>query len=167
MNVLHQALDVGWQARRPAVVLVCAGALFAAVGTALWLGAMAGLVVVLACALAAMTRMQWASLDGHALVMRDARTAYAYRALPARRIARVLFRRTATPWCRVELTCGDDGACLVLSGPTPAHPTLRPITLWMIVHGRRGAHIDPRLLDALAAMPEHDAARQPHDASPA
>jgi hypothetical protein len=39
--------------------------------------------------------------------------------------------------------------------------------MWMIVHGRRRARIDARLLDALAAMPEHGAARQPHDASPA
>jgi hypothetical protein len=41
------------------------------------------------------------------------------------------------------------------------------VTLWMIVHGRRRARIDTRLLDALASMPEHDDVRQPHDASPA
>ncbi|WP_133477490.1 hypothetical protein [Cognatilysobacter segetis] len=167
MNELHQALDVGWQARRPAVVLLCTAALAAAVGMALWLGPMAGLVVVLASALAAMMRMQWAALDGHALVVRDARTAYAYRALPARRIARVRFRRSAAPWCRVALEPDSNGACLVLSGPTPAHPTLRPVVLWMIVHGRRRARIDPCLLDALATMPEHGGAPQPHDASPA
>jgi hypothetical protein len=167
MNGLHQALDVGWQARRPAVALLCIGVVAAATGTAIRLGPMAGLVVVLASALAAMMRMQWAALDGHALVVRDARSAYAYRALPARRIARLRFRRSAAPWCRVALEHDADGACLVLSGPSPAHPSLRRVTLWMIVHGRRRAHIDARLLDALAAMPEHGAARQPHDASPA
>jgi hypothetical protein len=167
MNVLHQALDVGWQARRPAVLAVCLGAAAIALASGHWLGPMAGLVVVLACALAAMTRMQWAALDGHALVLRDAHTAYAYRALPARRIARVRFQRTTAPWCRVTLTQDGDGACLVLAGPSPAHPSLRPVTLWMIVHGRRRARIDACLLDALAAMPEHGAARQPHDASPA
>jgi hypothetical protein len=165
MNVLHQALDVGWQAKRPAVAAVCVAAGAATLAAAAWLGPMAGLVAILACALAAMTRMQWAVLDGHALVLRDAHTAYAYRALPARRIACVQFRRTATPWCRVLLTDDADGARLVLTGPSPAHPALRPVTLWMIVHGRRRAHIDAGLLDALAAMPEHGAARQPHDAS--
>jgi hypothetical protein len=167
MNVLHQALDVGWQARRPAAVAVAIGTATITLAAAAWLGPMAGLVVVLGCALGAMTRMQWAALDGHALVLRDAHTAYSYRAVPARRIARVRFRRTATPWCRVLLTTEDEGACLVLAGPSPAHPALRPVTMWMIVHGRRRARIDARLLDALAAMPEHGAARQPHDASPA
>ena len=166
MNILHQALDVGWQARRPAVAVACVAAACGALAAGIWLGPMVGLVVALGCALAGMTRMQWAALDGHALVLRDAHTAYAYRALPARRIARVRFRRTATPWCRVDLETDDGGACLVLAGPSPAHPSLRPVTLWMIVHGRRRAHIDACLLDALAAMPEH-AARQPHDASPA
>ena len=167
MKVLRQALEVGLQARRAAVALVCAGGLAAAIAIGVWLGPMAGLVVVLACALAATTRMQWASLDGHALVVRDAGTAYAFRALPARRIARVRYRRSATPWCRVTLLHEPDGDCLLLSGPSPAHATLRPVTLWMIVHGRRRARIDTCLLDALAAMPEHGAARQPHDASPA
>jgi hypothetical protein len=167
MNALHQALDVGWQGRRAAVVLLCALVVVAAVGTGLWLGPMAGLVVVLGCALAAMTRMQWAALDGHALVMRDAHTAYAYRALPARRISCVRDPRSAVRWCRMTRVPGTNGACLMLSGPSPAHPALRPVTLWMIVHGRRRAHIDACLLDALAAIPEHDPARQPHDASPA
>ncbi|WP_187770696.1 hypothetical protein, partial [Cognatilysobacter lacus] len=88
-------------------------------------------------------------------------------ALPARQVSRLRFRRSASPWCRLRLERDGHGICLVLAGPSPAHPSIRPVTLWIIVHGRRRVWIDPRLLDALASMPEHGTARQPHDASPA
>jgi len=167
MNVPHQAVHVGWQAHPVAVAGACIATLAAAVGVALWLGAMPAVVAVLACTLAAATRMQWAALDGPALVLRNARTAYAWRAIAARRVASLRYRRSPAPWGRVSVETGENGACLVLSAPACSHPALRAITLWMIVHGRRRAHIDACLLDALAAIPEHDAARQPHDASPA
>ena len=160
-------LEPGWQSRPPAVAALCLVAIAATLTTAATIGAMPAAVVALTIAFGCGTRMQWARLDGPVLVLRDARTGYVDRPIAARRIAGVRFRRMPLPWCRLRLEPGPDGDCLVLCGASPAHPSLRPVTLWLIVHGRRRARIDPVLLDALAAMPEHGAARQPHDASPA
>lgn len=167
MSALRVDLHPGWQSRPAAgVAIAVAGAVLAAAAAAT-LGAWPGLVVALAVAFAAATRTQWAILDGPVLHVRDAQSAYAFRGIAARRIARVRYRRVPLPWCRLRVEQGPGGDCLVLSAPSPAHASLRPVTMWLIVHGRRRAWIDPRLLDGLASVAEHGEARQPHDASPA
>lgn len=167
MSAIRIDLAPGWQSRRGIVIALCGLGLLATGATAVAGGPLPAAIVALSVALAAAMRMQWALLDGPVLLLRDARTAYAFRTVAARRIACVRYRRTPLPWCHLHFEAAPEGDCLVLSGASPAHPSLRPITLWMIVHGRRRARIDAALLDALAVMPEHGAARQPHDASPA
>ena len=167
MSALRVDLQPGWQSRPPAVAVICAVGVLVALLVVAEVGALPGLTVALAFAFAAGTRTQWAVLDGPMLHLRDACTAYAFRRVPAQRITRVCFRRTPMPWCRLRVEPGAGGDRLVLYAASPTHPSLRPVTLWMIVHGRRRARIDACLLDALAALPEHGHARQPHDASPA
>lgn len=165
MNAPRQPLEVGWQSRPLALSTVCAGAALAALTGTLYAGAVAGFLALCTATLAALVRMQWAILEGASLRLRDATSGYMDRLVPARQVAAVRFRRSPLPWCRLRTERTAGGVCLVLSGPSPHLFPLRCITLWMIVHGRRRARIDARLLDALAAMPEHGPARQPHDAS--
>ncbi|GAB1594383.1 hypothetical protein [Lysobacter claricitrinus] len=167
MSMLREDLDVGWQSRIVAIVAASVATVIASVVAGLAAGPMVATVVLLAMALAVMSRVQWAALDGPALLLRDARTGYAFRQLPARQVTQLRYRRTLLPWCRLRLEADRFGVGLVLTGPSPSHPTARAIALWLIVHGRRRTRIDTPLLDALAGMPEHGPTRQPHDASPA
>lgn len=165
MSGREEPLEVGWQSRPALIAAVAGAAVLAGLAAGARFGAIPGLTVLLAGVFAAMARLQWAALEGSALQLRDARSGYVFRLLPARNAARLRFRRSPLPWCRLTIERDAAGLVLVLIGPSARHPTLRAVTLWMIVHGRRRTRIDPRLLDALAAMPEHGAARQPHDAS--
>ncbi|GAB6197212.1 hypothetical protein [Lysobacter xanthus] len=167
MSGVRERLDVGWQSRAPAVAGAFAVGVFGVLVVAATLGPMPGIIAALALALAAGGRMQWAALDGCALLLRETATRYVDRAWPARRFAGLRFQPSRLPWCRLAFREEAGALVLVASGPSPGHPDLRTLTVWMIVHGRRRARIDPRLLDGLVAMPEHGAAHQPHDASPA
>ncbi|WP_133500678.1 hypothetical protein [Cognatilysobacter terrigena] len=167
MSTLREELMVGWQSRVGAIVAATVATVVIALAAGALAGPMIAITVGLACALTVGSRMQWAALDGPLMHVRDATTRYGFRALAARHVTHVRYRRTLLPWCRMSLQRDRAGLALVLSGPSPAHPTLRAIALWLIVHGRRRARIDAPLLDALAGMPEHGPTRQPHDASPA
>ena len=167
MSTLHDALEVGWQSRRATIVPVVVAGVIATAAAFATLGPMPGLIVLLASALAAMTRLQWAVIEGPALHLREARGGFRFHPFFARQASGLRFRRWPLPWCRLGIERDADGVHVVLHAPSARHATSRALTLWMIVHGRRRARIDTRLLDALASMPEHDTARQPHDASPA
>ncbi|MGY4517015.1 hypothetical protein [Lysobacter sp. HA18] len=167
MSMLREDLDVGWQSRIAVAVSAGVATVVASIVAGVVLGPMVAVVVVLAMTLAVMSRVQWAAVDGPALQLRDATTGYAYRLLPARQVACLRYRRTRLPWCRLRVEADRFGVVLVLSAPSSSHATARAITMWLIVHGRRRTRIDAPLLDALAGMPEHGPARQPHDASPA
>ncbi|HEY4583587.1 MAG TPA: hypothetical protein VIG88_12125 [Lysobacter sp.] len=167
MNTIGDVLAVGWQSRRAGIALVAGAGAAAALAALFALGPMPGLIVLLTAALAGMTRLQWAVIEGPALHLREARGGFRFHPILARQAGGLRFRRWPLPWCHLRIARCADGAYVVLHAPSPRHATSRAITLWMIVHGRRRARIDARLLDALASMPEHDATRQPHDASPA
>ncbi|AXK71123.1 hypothetical protein DWG18_01675 [Lysobacter sp. TY2-98] len=167
MSALREELVVGWQSRVGAIVGACTAIVGLALGAGAFGGPMVAMMVLLALALAVMSRVQWAVLDGPTVTLRDATTGYAFRVLPARQVASVRYHRIVLPWCRLRLEREAAGVGLVLMGPSPSHPTVRAVALWLIVHGRRRTRIDTSLLDALAGMPEHGPTRQPHDASPA
>lgn len=165
MSASRETLEVGWQARPSGVSLACALGVLAAFAATVYAGPIAGFLALCTAALAAMVRMQWATLEGASLRLRDASSGYVDRLLPARHVVALCYRRSPLPWCRLRVEPAAGGVRIVASAASPHPFPLRSITLWMIVHGRRGARIDPRLLDALAAMPEHGEARQPHDTS--
>lgn len=167
MSSLREELMVGWQSRVGFIVAACVATVVFALAAGAAGGPMVAIVVLLACALASMSRTQWAVLDGPIVQVRDATTGYAFHTFAARQVGRVRFRRTLLPWCRMRIRRDGASLTLIVSGPSPSHPTMRAIAMWLIVHGRRRARIDPPLLDALAGMPEHGPTRQPHDASPA
>ncbi|GAB2501387.1 hypothetical protein [Lysobacter humi (ex Lee et al. 2017)] len=165
MSSVVQILQTGWQ-RQPFLVALMAAVAMLVASTALTLaGPVAAALALLAATLAALGRLQWAVIDGSLLRIRDLGSGFVYRDAAAREFGRVEFRRTLLPHCRLQVEDrGAERPILVVQAPSPDCATLRALTLWMIVHGRRRARIDPALLDALAAMPEHAPASLPRDA---
>lgn len=126
------------------------------------------LIVAAACACTACTLawLQSARLDGSLLCLRTLATGFAPRPLHARTIGALQFRRSPGP--RRLRYLNTDGVCghtLVLCARDADNAAFRALTLWLIVHGRRGAQIDAALLDALAVVHEPAGAGQPHDTS--
>ena len=167
MSTLRDTLDVGWQSRRSGIAMVVAAGAVVTLATLAAFGPMPGLIALLASSLAGMSRLQWALIEGPLLHLREARGGFRFHPFFARQASGLRLRRWPLPWCRLRIVQDDEGAHVELNAPSARHATSRAVTLWMIVHGRRRARIDTRLLDALASMPEHDDVRQPHDASPA
>lgn len=165
MNPLPQPLHLGWRLSPLAIAVACAAALFAAAVAIRFFGLPAGLGVLALAGLVAAGGFQQAEIDGRMLTLCSLRTAFAPRLLHARAVERVAFRRGLTAgrlWLSVDRRAGT--LVLVLCGRSPDTAAFRAIALWMIVHGRREARIDPRLLDALAVLPHHEDADQ-HDPS--
>jgi hypothetical protein len=105
-----------------------------------------------------------ARLEGPSIHLRGLRTYGRPVVVHARSIDRIEYRRgSLVP--RLGLHRGVDGVVLRATGPDPRSEAFRHAAMWLLVHGRRQARIDPALLDALAAMPDHVRADQPHDAS--
>jgi hypothetical protein len=157
MSTVVDVLLTGWRRRAlwmigvAAIVAgiaagVVAGLAGAAGVTALWLG-----VVV--------AGLQQARLEGPVMRLRDWRSGFAVRSQHARSVDRLDYRRSPGPQ-RIRRLVSTAGIRVLLLGPAPSTPIFRAVALWLIVHGRRQARIDPALLDALASVPvQADAGR--------
>lgn len=166
MNVDPEPLDLGWRLSPLAIAVLCAVALLGAAFAIHAFGLPAGLAVLLVVALVAVMGFQRAEIDGRMLTLCDLRTAFAPRLLHARAVEHVVYRRGLTAGrLRLGVDRHNQTIRLVLSGRSPDTPAFRAIALWLIVHGRRQVRIDPRLLDALAILPNQEDAGLPHDTS--
>lgn len=149
-----------------ALGLFAAGALGVALlrGTAVAV-LLAGAAVV-TCVGLALAWMQSVRLDGSLLCLRSLATVFGARAVHARTLGSLKFRRSPGPR-RLRVRAQGHGAApaLVLYARDADNAAFRAITLWLIVHGRRGAHIDGVLLDALASVHGPEGAGLPHDTS--
>lgn len=166
MRPAVEELDLGWQARPLAVAVACAVAILLAAFAVRAFGLLPGFGGLALFALVGTVGIQQGELEGPILRFRIARYAFAARLLHARAIDRLVFR--PHPFgCRLRPSIERRGQTveLVLYGPSPTAPAFRAITLWLIVHGRRQTRIDPRLLDGLTVVTDHEDAGLPHDAS--
>lgn len=164
MSGVDDSLPVGWRPGPCASAVACAAALLAAALAIHVQGLATGAAVLVAGAVAAFALWQDARFDGPLLHLRGARTLARRRTANARTITRLEYRRGALP-PRLALRRTAQGVVLRAVGPRPDAEAFRHLAMWLIVHGRRQARIDAVLLDALAAMPDHARADQPHDAS--
>ena len=161
---IRESLDIGWRTGPFTTAALMAAALLGAAVAIRFAGVAAGAVLLAGVALAAAACWHEGWLDGPGIHLRSLRSALRLRTVHAHSIDRLTFRRTAGP-ARLRLRSGPDGVELLACGPAPRVPAFRQVAMWLIVHGRREARIDPALLDALAGMPDHASTGQPHDAS--
>lgn len=153
-----ERLAVGWRPGPVASVVGCAAALLAAALAIHAFGIAAGFAMLAIAGLAALSRWQQARLQGPSLMLRSLRSLG--RAIPVHAIAvgRLEYRR-ARGAARLAVRRDDEGLVLRAVGPKPGLDAFRHLAMWMIVHGRRQAYVDPALLDALAGMADHARAR--------
>lgn len=163
MSGPREALPVGWRPGAFASAAACAAAILAAAVTFRFAGPATGGVVLLVGAGLALAAWQEAWLEGPRIHVRAARSRWRVVGRHARAIDRFEYRRGAMP--RLSLHVDRAGLVLRATGPTPHAEAFRQAAMWLIVHGRRQARIDPVLLDALASMTDHAHTGQPHDTS--
>jgi hypothetical protein len=159
-----EALPVGWSPGPFASAGSCAALLLGA-ALAIHFGGLAAGGAVLAFGAAAVATV-WceAWLDGPSIRLRGPRSLGRAVVVHARGIDRIEYRRgLLVP--RLSVVRRVDGVVLRASGPCPRAEGFRHAAMWLLVHGRRQARIDPALLDALAVMPDHAQADPSHDAS--
>jgi hypothetical protein len=164
MSGVDDSLPVGWRPGPCASAMACAAAMLASALAIHFQGLVAGAAVLLAGAVGAFALWQDARFDGPLLRLRGGRTLGRRRTASARTITALEYRRGLLP-PRLALRRTPQGVVLRAIGPRADAEAFRQLAMWLIVHGRRQARIDPALLDALAAMPDHARADQPHDAS--
>lgn len=111
--------------------------------------------------------LQLARLDGSLLCLRTLATGFAARPVHARTVGALEFRRSPGPRRLRFVPHADSsrGGTLVLCARSADTASFRALTLWLIVHGRRGVHIHGALLDALASTHGHEGAGLPNDTS--
>ena len=159
-----ETLAVGWRPGAFTSAATCAVLLLGCALTIHFAGLAAGLALLVLGASAPFAVWSEARLDGPSIRLRGLRTFGRPVVAHARGIDRIEFRRGGLV-ARLQLHRRADGVVLRATGPDPSHAAFRQAAVWLLVHGRRQARIDPALLDALASMPDHVRADQPHDAS--
>ncbi len=164
MSGATESLPLGWRPGPVASAALCAALLLAGAVAMRYLGLAIGFGVLLAGVLAALGLWRDARIDGPRIRLRGPRSGWRVVACNAGAIDRIDYRRGLRP-ARLSLHRIDGGTVLRATGPTPRIEAFRQLAMWLIVHGRQDARIDPRLLDALAAMPDHARTGQPHDTS--
>ncbi|MFZ5657820.1 MAG: hypothetical protein ACOY37_12355 [Pseudomonadota bacterium] len=164
MSGVDESLPVGWRPGPFASALACAAALLAAALLIHFEGLGAGLALLAAAGATAFALWQDARLDGPLLCLRGGLWLGRRRTASAHAIAGLEYRRSLLP-PRLAMRHTAQGVILRAFGRRADVEAFRQVAMWLIVHGRRQARIDPALLDALAAMPDHARADQPHDAS--
>lgn len=164
MSGPREVLPVGVRPGAFGSAALCAGALMAT-AVAVHLGGLAvGAGVLAGCVALALAAWHEADVAGPQLNLRGPRSGWRRLSRHARAIDRMEYRRSL--WLpRFSLHAGPGGTVLRASGATPRAPAFRQAALWLIVHGRRQARIDPALLDALGTMNDHARTGQPHDTS--
>lgn len=164
MTAQREHLPIGWRPAPALIALLLAVALLAAAAVIHAFGLVAGLAVLGAAPLAGCLAWAEAWTDGPSLGLRSLRTGFTMRMTHARSVDRMLYRRRPGP-SRLRIVGAAEHRTIIASGRAPDAPAFRQASMWLIVHGRRHARIDPALLDALAAMPDHAQAGLPHDTS--
>lgn len=166
MKRAPEALELGWRPGPVATVATCAGVLLATAVAIAFAGLAAGAGVLGVAGVVVLLQWQDARIDGPLLQMRGGRSLGRGAIVHARAIDRIEYRRHALP-PRLAVQRSGWSLSLVAYGPSAGDEAFRRVAVWLIVHGRRQARIDARLLDALAGMPDHARLGSKKDASPA